>query len=248
MHAYELAERFWRSCPCRLGERDRVVVDGQVVSYLLWGHEIARWDRATDVLEVDDCGWRTWLTKNRLNNILIEVGFEVYSDDGRWFICNKSSHESYFWEGNHRIYIKQRRVEPARLRIRRPRISERLRAYYNKAKELVEKSRGMLTVRLLDGTAYVFVDRPYNRRVKTLLIKVSAPKFEVYYGHLCRPTVYSLFLRRTIGKVMNGNALEAVEEDKAEFVRSMLQEMEFDAKLLPGELTSALALAKLVEC
>jgi len=255
MRAYEVADKFWQSEPCRLGRvglrwRDVVIVEESSVSYLLWGHEIARWDKGEGTLVVSDCGWQTWLTKDRLNNILSDLRFSIYGDRGKWFIWDRLADKSFYWEGHHTIYLEKRVLEPARLRVRHQEVSERLRAYYRRAREAVEAKHGMYVARTLDGTAYIFVDGWYGRRVDTLVVKTHSPEFEAYHGCLRRSAVYALFLRHSLDKVLGriGKELERVEGDKAEFVLSKLQEMGFKPSDLPGDLSSALALAKLVEC
>lgn len=253
MSACEVAERFWRAEPCRLRERDRVVVEGSAVSYLLWGHEIARWDRDAGVLYVDDCGWRTWLTKDRLNNILGEVGWGIYGDGGRWFIHHSRTDKSCYWEGQHRIFLQTGAIAPARLRVRRPDISERLKAYYEKARKAAEAKRRTLVARTLDGTAYIFVDELYGRRVQTLVVKTRSPMFEAWSGRLSNSTVYSAFARNNPSIILAqlNNGLEKVEGDsrktKLEYVLATLREMGLKPEALPEDLASSLALAQLIE-
>ena len=253
MRAYEVAERFWRAEPCRLEERDRVAVEGTAVSYILWGSRIAKWDRGAGVLYIDDCGWRTWLTKDRLNNVLGEVEWEIYGDRGRWFIHCSRTGKSYYWEGRHRIFLQTGEIVPARLRVRRPDISEKLKAYYGKAREFIETKSRTLVARTLDGTAYIFVDKPYRRRVQTLVVKTHSPEFEAWTGRLSNSTVYSAFARGdpTAILALLNNRLEKVEGDnhlpRVKRVLAVLQGMDFKPNALPKELAPSLAIAQLIE-
>lgn len=79
-----LADAFWEAKPrkegsaassryasSRVGQyRDRITVDGDIVTYLLWEHPIAQWNRANHTLKIDHCGWNTVTTRNRIDNIL----------------------------------------------------------------------------------------------------------------------------------------------------------------------------------
>ena len=103
-----LAEEFWMAKPrykgyrsmygYREGPRDRVVVEGDVVRYLLWGNEIANWNRRKGTLMVDDCGWQTQLTMDRLNAILQRLGFSIYSERRTLYIHDWRRNEVYLWE------------------------------------------------------------------------------------------------------------------------------------------------------
>lgn len=178
MKACEVAEMFWKAKPCRMGSRDMVVVDGSTVRYLVWGKEVARWNRDADMLEVGDCGWQTWLTKDRLNNVLGGIGWGIYSHRRRWFIHHRLTDRSYVWEGRHRIHVSSGAIQPAKLKTERRGVSNSLKDYYRRARAAVNAKRRRLIVRTLDGTAYIFVDEPYVRRISTLVVKTHSPEFK----------------------------------------------------------------------
>jgi hypothetical protein len=153
VRSWEPSEKFWRASPCKNGARDRVVVEGGAVRYLLWGHEIAAWYMDDDVLIVRDCGYRTMLTRCRLNYILGGIGWSVYSNRGRWFIAHQDGRE-YYWEGEHKIRIGAKTIEPHRPRIYRPSISLALKRFYMAARKVIE--RGYVAVPALDRKYYIF--------------------------------------------------------------------------------------------
>jgi len=249
MKACELAEKFWKAVPSRLGSRDRVAVEGSTVRYLVWGNEIARWDRGANVLEVDDCGWQTWLTKDRLNNILGDIGWSIYSHRGRWFIHHRLTDRSYLWEGHHKIYISSGAIEPAKLKNERLDISRSLKDYHRRALEAVYAKRRRLIVRTLDGTAYIFVEELHRRKPSVLVVKTRSPEFDAWEGWLHRSTLCSAFARSDASKILKelDRKLWRVESRKAERVLSELRGMGFKAEDIPEELASSLAVAKLLE-
>jgi hypothetical protein len=249
MKACEVAERFWKAEPCRLGSRDKVVVEGSAVRYVLWGSEIARWDRDADTLEVDDCGWQTWLTRDRLNNILGEIGWNIYSCRCQWYIHHRLTDKSYFWLGRHRICISSSVIEPAKLKVERRDISERLKAYHRRAFEAIGARRRRLAVRTLDGTAYIFVGESHRRMVQTLVVKAHSPEFDAWSGRVHLSTVCSAFLKSDASKILGqlDRRLWRIGGEKAEHVLSELRHMGFKAGDIPEELVPSLALAQLLK-
>jgi len=249
MKAYELAEMFWKAKPCRLGSRDRVATEGSAVKYLVWGNEVAKWDRDADVLEVDDCGWQTWLTRDRLNNILGDIGWSIYSHRSRWFIHHRLTDRSYYWEGHHKIHISSGAIEPAKPKVERRDISNSLKGYYRKALEAINAKRRRLIIRTLDGTAYIFVSEPYGRRLSTLVVKTRSPEFDAWEGRFHFSTVCSAFLRSDASKILKelDKRLWRIEDRKAEHILSELKHMGFSAKDIPEELVPSLAIAQLME-
>jgi hypothetical protein len=249
MKAYELAERFWKAKPCRLGSRDRVVVDGPTVRYLVWGNEVAKWDRDADVLEVDDCGWQTWLTRDRLNNILGDIDWGIYSHRRRWFIHHRLTHRSYVWEGYHRIHISSGAIQPAKLKTERRDISNSLKDYYRRALAAINAKRRRLIIRTLDGALYVFVGKPYRRRISTLVVKTHSPEFDAWEGRLHLSTICSAFIRSDASKILKelDKQLWRIEDREAERILSELRSMGFKAEDIPEQLVSSLAVAKLLD-
>jgi hypothetical protein len=249
MKACELAEWFWKAKPCRLGSRDMVVVEKSTVRYLVWGHEVARWDRDADMLEVDDCGWQTWLTRDRLNNILGDIDWGIYSQRGRWFIHHRLTDRSYYWERRHRIHISSGAIQPAKLKTERRDISNSLKYYYRSALAAINAKRRRLIIRTLDGTAYIFVDKPYGRRISTLLVKTHSPEFDAWEGRLHLSTICSAFIRSDASKILKelDKRLWRIEDRKAERVLSELRSMNFKPEDILEQLVPSLAVAKLLE-
>jgi len=249
MKAYELAERFWKAKPCHLGSRDRVVVEGSTVRYLVWGNEVAKWDRDADMLEVDDCGWQTWLTMDRLGNILGDIGWGIYSQRRRWFIHHSLTDKSYYWEGHHRIHISSGAIQPAKLKTERRDISNSLKDYYRRALAAIRVKRRRLIIRTLNGTAYIFVHEPYGRRISTLVVETHSPEFDAWEGRLHLSKICSAFIRSDASKILKelDKQLWRIEDRKAERVLSELRSMSFRAEDIPEQLVPSLAVAKLLE-
>jgi len=251
LRAYEVADRFWDAKPCRHGGgRDVVAVEGTFVLYRLWGHDIARWDKPADTLDVDDCGYQSWLTKDRLNNILCQADLNVYSARNQWYLHSRRVDESYFWEGTHSINLKTGEVKPAKPRLRNPKISEGLKKFHEKAQRIMESKRRILVTPTLDGTVYVAVGDVYGRhRTRTLAVKVHSPEFEAWEGWLEAPTIYSAFVRADAGRLLGklDGRLNKIEHDKAKHILSSLRLMDLEIENLPKELASTLAVARLLE-
>jgi hypothetical protein len=249
MRSSDVVERFWRAKPCRLGSRDAVVVEGSTVRYFVWGNQVARWDRDADVLEVDDCGWQTYLTKDRLNKILYRINFEIYSLRGRWYIHNAEKGESYVWKGRHTIHLQTGLIEPAQSRFTHPKISKRLKNYYERALNILDARRRMLITPTLDGVAYIFVEEP-REHTQTILVKMHSPEFDVWEGQLKHSTILSAFTRNSperILRIIGKNFRKVGDDCKLEYLIKGLTQMGFTPEALPKDLVSALATAKILE-
>ena len=252
-----LADCFWKGKPCkkghnyflgcREGPRDEVVVERDVVRYLLWGNEIANWNRKRGILMVDDCGWQTKLTMDRLNAIMRRLGFSVYSDRREWCLHNLRTDETYVWEGTHTINLETRRVSPCTPKIRNEKVSESLRRFYEKAKELVER-RKFLTVPTLDGRSYVFVNSSYKRISKQVLyLHISEYGFEAYKGMVAASKVYSAFVKYDVLPIIKDLTKHGWEIRDARKLLQELQTFGVNVNILPENIVSQLALAKLLE-
>jgi hypothetical protein len=240
----DVVERFWCARPCRLGGRDRVVVDERGVSYLLWGHEIAVWDRLKKLLIVRDCGWQTWLTKDRLNKILCRLEWEVYSDRNQWYIHDRTMDASYCWEGEHTISLDTRQIKPAKRRIGNPKIASRLKMLYRRGAANLE-AKLVLATQTLDGTsAYIFADWR-----DILVVKVNHEDFEAWKGKLTPTTLYLAYARQdptTILKKLN-RLIKIEAERKGQYTIEKLKELGFNTRRLPENLATQLALVRLLE-
>lgn len=82
----DVVNRFWEGKPAKGGGwcyyhnnhyRDRVVVDDDKVTYILHNSPIAIWYRHSDLLQLDDCGYSTPTTRDRLNAITPVGGMSV---------------------------------------------------------------------------------------------------------------------------------------------------------------------------
>ncbi|MEM2189467.1 MAG: hypothetical protein QXG35_09090, partial [Nitrososphaerota archaeon] len=74
-----LVEHFWEARPAKRLPRDRVIVEGGFVKYILWRSAIAVWNRLSNTLTISDCGWRTQLTMGRLNGIISRLDYRISS-------------------------------------------------------------------------------------------------------------------------------------------------------------------------
>ena len=252
-----LAEEFWMGKPrCmgyrsmyghREGPRDRVIVEGDVVRYLLWGNEIANWNRKKGILIVDDCGWQTQLTMDRLNGILRRLGFHVYSERGSLYLCDSKQEETYVWEGEHMINLETRQVTPCTPRTFNKKISDSLKKYYKKAKEIVEK-RKFLSMVTLDGYVFIFVKGwSHGLSEHVLGVQIYEDRFKAYEGSVAVSKIYSAFMKRNAWIVMRQLVKEGDEIDRAEDLLRKLESFDVDVNVLPECVVSRLALAKLLE-
>ena len=252
-----LAEEFWMAKPrCkgyrsmygyREGPRDRVVVEGDVVRYLLWGNEIANWNRRKGTLMVDDCGWQTQLTMDRLNAILQRLGFSIYSERRTLYIHDWRRNEVYLWEGSHMIDLESRRIVPCTPRKFNEKISKSLRKFYRKARRSLEEKKFLFTV-TLEGLLLVFVEdwtRYLSRRV--LALQIHDGGFKAYEGYVAMSKIYSAFAGRNAWIIMKQLIREGREIEGVEELLLKLEEFDVDLNALPECVVSKIALAKLLE-
>jgi len=232
---------------CREGPRDRVAVEGDVVRYLLWGNEIANWNRAKGTLMVDDCGWKTKLTMDRLNAILWRLDFHVYRERWSFYIRDGRRDADYVWEGSHVIDLETRRITPSTSRRFNWKVSRGLSEWYERARKLVEK-KPFLATRTLDGAVYIFVNQWYKRISRRVLgLHIRNNGFEAYYGMVAASRVYSAFMKGDASTVMRSLMQGGYRIDKAVEVLEKLRDFGVDLNVLPEKVVSQLALAKLVE-
>jgi len=231
----------------REGPRDRVVVEGDVVRYLLWGNEIANWNRRKGILMVDDCGWQTQLTMDRLNGVLRRLGFSIYSERGILYIYDWKRDEVYLWEGSHIIDIESRRITPCTPRKFNEKISKSLKKYYRKARRIVEEKKFLSTV-TLDGLLFVFVEDWSHRLLKRVLaLQIHDGGFKAYEGSVAMSKIYSAFARRNAWIIMKQLIKEGCEIEGAEELLRKLEDFNIDLNALPECAVSKIALAKLLE-
>jgi len=93
------------------GVRDTVVRGEGGVAYLLWGNTIAT--LKDGLLTLNDCGWRTVTTMDRLYGILAGAPysrvsrFRVQKEKGIWYLVHSSTGKKYEWNGGARIALKR---------------------------------------------------------------------------------------------------------------------------------------------
>ena len=250
-----LADEFWNCKPRKKGYgghwrdsvRDRVVVEGDVVRYLLWGSEIANWNRKNKTLIVDDCGWETKLTFDRLNSVLRQVDMYVYSERGKIYIHNSKCEADHVWEGSHKINLETRQITPCTPRKFNEKASRALAKYYERARKLVKKRKFLVTA-TLDGAVYAFVSSWYERIERQVLALCTLEdEFKAYKGMVATSKVYSAFTKNN-ATILVGDLVEhGYRIEKAESVLSELRDFGVDFEVLPENVVSKLALAKLME-
>lgn len=246
-----LAKEFWEAKPCWKGyrkhnPRDKVVVEDQAVRYLLWGSQIATWRKKYKTLKVDDCGWKTWLTFNRLNAILRETDASIHSERGKIYIWDSTRKADYVWEGSHIIKLEPFEIAPRTPRRVNKKASEALRSYYAKAIDLMEKRKGLVTS-TLDGFACLFPRRWYGAGFSTsvLSLDVRGGNLKAYTARVSASKVYSAFIKNDAAAlssylIENGCELEETETLPA------LERFNVDTKMLPETVVQQLALMKLL--
>ena len=243
MHAYELADYFWRGSPRRLGPRDSVEVnrDDKTVTYYLWGNPIAV--LKDNVLTVRDCGWETWLTKNRLNNILCRIDIQLFSDR-RWYLHYQG--ESIIWEGEHQIDMNSSpfKIIPSNLRRRSPRLSAKLRKRYQHVREFIEQNR-IISARSLEGVLVVCFDaRPRRGFMRDYILMKTYGKCEL---DMFRGSIH-IYRAYKAGKTGDFRPFfNNLREVKQEEVLSHIEEFDVVLDRLPEEVISALSIRKLLE-
>ena len=247
-----LAKEFWEAKPCWHGyrkhtPRDKVAVEGETVRYLLWGNQIATWNKQNGTLMVDDCGWKTWLTFNRLNAILRDTPAYIYSARGDMYIRDTKLEADYVWEGSHLLKLDPFEITPRTPRKINKKVSRALKAYYEKAIELMEKRKRLVTT-TLDGIACLFPRRWYGGRfsLSVLSLYVNGDQVKAYTGRVSSSKVYSAFMKNDAAAlsgylVENGSKLEESETLPA------LERFNVDTKTLPETVVQQLALMKLLE-
>ena len=96
-----VVKRFWEGRPAKGGGwchyhgdhyRDVVEVDGDIVRYLFHGHEIATYYKNTKILKLDNCGYATSTTRDRLNAIM-SFGYICNILDSTYLSYNGDLHE-----------------------------------------------------------------------------------------------------------------------------------------------------------
>jgi hypothetical protein len=84
---------------------DEVERIGDISYYRLFGNVIAEYDHKTKVLVLDDAGWRTVSTKERLNAILSAIGRPyIHQSEWVWY------HDGQRWSGNVVIRLGKQRT------------------------------------------------------------------------------------------------------------------------------------------
>ncbi|MDI9577873.1 MAG: hypothetical protein QM398_07055 [Thermoproteota archaeon] len=243
---------FWESNPCCKGctkwsPRDKVVVEGDEVRYLLWGSQVATWNKTKETLMVDDCGWKTKLTFNRLNAILSELRISIYSIRGKTYIWNPKRQVEYLWEGTHTIKLNPLKITPCTPRKTNKKVSAALRNYYAMASERIEERKQLVT-KTLDGFVCLFPRRYYSREFSMLVLGLyaSGDTIKAYMGRVASSKVYSAFMRNDATS-LTGYLVQTGEELNDREMLSELNYFRVDTPFLPQPILQHLALMKILE-
>ena len=243
-----LAKEFWMGKPCRKGPRDRVAVEGAAVKYLLWGNEIASWNREEGVLVVDDCGWKTQLTVSRLNSIIGKFDFFIRRKRGALYIRDWREDKFYLWEGRHVIDVESRRITPCTLKRFNEGASKSLKKYYERVRRVVGRRKFLFTA-TLDGFALAFIGEEGARRLSrhVLGLRICSGGLKAYEGYATVSKIYSAFMRGNAQTIVNYLAEEGFEIDGLEDLMWWLDFFDVDLSALPERAVREIALANLLE-
>ncbi|HDH45553.1 MAG TPA: hypothetical protein ENG66_09280 [Thermococcus sp.] len=240
MKAAELSDYFWARKPRRLNERDEVAVDGDTVYYYVWGNPIAILKRQK--LIVDDCGWRTWLTKTRLNNILYRLSMSIYSDRGQWFL--NYDDKDLVWMGRHQIDFSTRpfKIDPYKLRTRNEKVSQKLKLFYENVKRTLR--RKVFPFKTLTGEGVVclrsYGDRRFSRTF--LLLLIQEPMVEAHMGVINLCQAYRAITTGKFAAFFKNKSYDINPEE----IPEVLERWEIDFSRLPSKIVDMLAIHKLV--
>jgi hypothetical protein len=244
MRAGELADYFLKRKTRRLSERDQVETRGDTTVYYLWGHPIAA--LKGDLLTVKDCGWQSWLTKDRLNNILREFGIYLYGDRGKWFIGNHN--HSYYWEEEHTIdlSIKPYKITPCKLRRRNPKLAQTLRALHQRIGVVLAKS---ITLMQVDGgeTTIFFKHNNHRGFRRDYLLVTVKEDYEIkgVEGEIHPCVAYKAIISGKLGVLFESERNEAFEVDKGDLMGT-IRAYAVDPLPPNSKLIRALALRKII--
>jgi len=81
--------------------RDELRKDGDNIIYCLWDNPIATLNIKTGDLLLDDCGYQSITTKNRLNQIIPKT--YIYQNKGDWYIGDATQK----WNGIYKTNIME---------------------------------------------------------------------------------------------------------------------------------------------
>lgn len=238
-----LVKEFWEAKPAKRLPRDRVIVEGNLVKYILWQSEIAVWNRLMHTLTISDCGWLTQLTMGRLNGIISCLDYWISSHRRKWIISRRNGAE-YVWAGRHIIYLDSGEIYPAQPRRLMPKISRSLTRYYSALKPYLE--RRMLRFRTLEGDVYTFLSE-YGKERRILAIRIpsdSPADYSAWLAWIRVPTIYSSIANPA--RLLTAVKREGKEVRDPDEIIDTLREMRFPDENIPNRVLSALALAKIL--
>lgn len=89
-----------------IGNTSVIVQPTGHATMLLHGNPIASYKPRDGELYIEDCGWRTVTTKERLNGVLEVFGIDAYisQSKGNWYIITRSG-QRYPWGGRLKVEL-----------------------------------------------------------------------------------------------------------------------------------------------
>lgn len=247
-----LFKEFWqaRSCwrgNCKQDPRDKVVVEGFEVRYLLWGHRIAIWNQTDNTLVVDDCGWQTKLTFKRLNTLLYNLNLSIHSVHGVSCMWNAKQNTQHLWKSRHTINTVTNELFPNILRKTNPKLSQALRNYYTLALNTVAQHKHLIT-KTINGTICLFPKQYCNHhfQMPTLTLYLKGETLKAYTKEVASSKIYSAFMKNDATPVaehliQNGEELCGID------ILSAIDEFSVNLNTLPSNMVKQLSLLRLVE-
>ncbi|MCW4008546.1 MAG: hypothetical protein NWF09_07670 [Candidatus Bathyarchaeota archaeon] len=247
---------FWEHKPdkfnyvSRRGYRDIIRREGKYIQYLVWNNPVATLDTANNKLCVKDCGWRTWLTKDRLNCILRLIDFEISSYNGVWRIFDRVSRKEFKWAGEHTIWLDDRKISPAVPVRRNIKLSIIMERFHEKA---VKALKSNILVDKKGKALYCLIIDKHPRRLyfSTLLIKAIPDTLKLYMweGVLPFSTVERAFMNSDIKGILKAlkRYYYTLEKCSLNDLLERINDYRFSSDAcLPAELERVLAVSQVV--
>jgi len=214
--------------------------------YSLWGHSIATLE--DNILTINDCGYQTWLTKDRLCGLLRTIEMHIYGDRGNWYLSTKQG--SICWEGKHTIDLNSKpyKISPCILRKYRPEVSKALRDLHKRINVLLAKP---VILRHVDGSETTLLFKDYNRSgFMRPFLRVTVKneiELEAFEGkiHVC--VAYKAVNTGKLAPLFKKEENDALQKVEPEYLMSAIGEYT-DVNRLPtrSKILQTLALIKLV--
>lgn len=96
------------------GIRDKIKIDGDILIYSLWDTEIFNYDRRHLIITLDTGGWKTKLTRERMNTIFNILNMAYHVDGsyetrrnsaGTWYLVDEVRKNSNKFQDTITLYL-----------------------------------------------------------------------------------------------------------------------------------------------